>query len=241
MTSRLPGQRTGRTYTARDVLLSDKGVDYARGVILDATYCKDGGFTNYTQELRPGVILGKMATGLWCPCKLTSIASGTSGSGSSVSTTTFNVTDARHFQVADIISVPTAAGRISKVISAIDYTTNIITVSVAIANSLITTQQSGIGIENCIYPHSSDPATGCEIPRAVLNEHVNLIDVDDQTARDRTVAKAVIAGVVDDAMILGDLAACRAASDYRAGDTSNESTSRLGFLEHIIWADRSGF
>lgn len=228
--------RTGRTFTPRDVLISDKGVQYARGVVLDATYSYDGANTSYERELRPGVVLGRItSTGLWTPCKLTSIASGTSGSGSGASTTTFNVTDARHFQVGDIISVPTAAGRLTKTISAINYTTNVITVSVAIANSLITTVQSGISLSNCIYPHSSDPAAGCEIPRAILNEFVDLLDHDDNTARDRTVSQAVIAGIVDDALIYGDLAAVRAATD------DNISTSKLGFLDHILWADRQGF
>ena len=235
MTSRLPGQRTGRSYTPRNVLLQERGALYLPGgAVIDATYSYDGANTSYEREIRAGVVLGKLSSGMWAPCKLTSIASGTSGSGSGASTTTFNVTDARHFEVDDIISVPTTAGRLTRTISAINYTTNVITVSVAIVNGLTTTlAQPGVGIGNCIYPHSSDPATGVEVPRAILNEFVDLIDHDDNTARDRTIKNGVIAGIVDEDLILGDLAAIRAAQ-------AEQTTAPIAFLDKIIWADRNG-
>lgn len=234
MTSRLPGQRTGRTFTPRNVLLQERGALYSPGpLVLDATYCYDGANTSYERELRPGVVLGRLSSGMLAPCKLTSLAGGDSGSGSGASAVDLHVTDARHFQVGDVISVPTSAGRLSRTISAINYTTNVISVSVAIVNALITTTvQSGVGIGNCIYPHSSDGATGVQVPRFILNEFVDLIDHDDNTARDRSIKNALIGGIVNEDLIYGDLAAIRAAQ-------AEQTTAKIAFLDQIVWADQN--
>lgn len=236
MTSRLPGQRTGRTFTPRNVLLQERGALYSPGpLVLDATYCYDGANTSYERELRPGVVLGRLSSGMLAPCKLTSLvgSDNQSGSGTGKSASDLHVTDARHFQVGDVISVPTQGGRISKTISAINYTTNVITVSVAITGNLTTTlTQSGVGIGNCIYPHSSDGATGVEVPRFILNEFVDLIDHDDNTARDRSIKNALIGGIVNEDLIYGDLAAIRAAQ-------AEQTTAKIAFLDQIVWADQN--
>lgn len=205
------------------------------GVGLDSAHCYDGANTSYEQELRAGTVLGKItSSGKWTPCKLTSLTGGDSGSGTSHTATDLHVTDARHFQVGDIISVPTQNGRLTRTISAINYSTNVITVSVAITANLTTTVPNGVGIGNCIYPDPTDDAAGAGVPRAILNEFVDLIDHDDNTARDRGAAEVLVAAVVDNAMILGDIAAYRAASD------PNNKTPD-GYLQHIIFADRQGF
>ncbi len=232
----MPGQRDGRTPSPREILKSFKGVQrIPGGIILDATYCKDGGNTNYTQELRAGIVLGQLPSGMWAPCKRTSLAAGNSGSGSGVSVTTLQVTDARHFQVGDVISVPVSSGagvnsRIAATISSIDYTTNVITVSAPIVNNLVTGSGTD-GISDHIIIHANDTAqVGVSTPRAVLGEWVDLIDHDDNTARDKSAAEVYIAAVVDKDLILGDVAAIRAADD-----------GTNGFLRGIIWSDRQGF
>jgi hypothetical protein len=226
-----PGQRDGRTVTPRQILCSFDGVRrIPGGIFLDATYCKDGGNTSYTQELRAGVVLGQLPSGMWAPCKRTSLAAGNSGSGSGVSITTLNVVNAAHFQVGDIISIPCTNGRVAKTISAIDYDTNLITFSVALTNNLVTGGGTD-GISDHVIIHSDDTAqTGVSIARAILGEHVDLISHDDNTARDMSAAEVYIAGVVDEDLVLGDLAAIRAADNQTDGH-----------LRAIIWADRQGF
>lgn len=226
-----PGQRDGRTPAPRNILKSFKGVQrIPGGIFLDATYCKDGGNTGYTQELRAGIVLGQLPSGMWAPCKRTSLAAGNSGSGSGVSVTVLTVTDARHFQADDVISVPTAAGRIARTISSINYTTNEITVSSAIVNGLITGAGTD-GISDHIIIHANDTnQTGVSTPRAVLGEFIDLIDHDDNTARDKSAAEVYIAGVVDYDLMIGDIAAIRAADD-----------GTNGFLRGILWSDRQGF
>lgn len=230
----IPGQRDGRTPAPREILKSFDGVRrIPGGITLDATYCLDRGNTSYTQEMRAGIVLGQLPSGMWAPCKRTSIAAGNSGSGSGVSVTTIQVTNATHFQVGDVISVPitSAAGvnsRVARTISAISG--NVITVSVAIANNLVTGAGTD-GISDHIIIHSDDTAqTGVSTPRAILSEFVDMIDHDDNTARDKQTGGAIIAGVVDYDLILGDVAAIRAAD--------NETD---GHLRAIIWSDRQGF
>lgn len=231
-----PGQRTGRTVTPRQILTSFDGIiRIPGGIVLDATYCKDGGNTGYTQELRAGVVLGQLPSGMWAPCKRTSLSAGNSGSGSGVSVTTLNVTDARFFQVGDIISIPisSAAGvnsRVARTLTAVDYTNNVLTFAVALVNNLVTGSGTD-GISDHIIIHSDDTnQTGLSTPRAILGEHVDLVDHDDNTARDKTAGEVYVAAAVDYDLILGDRAA------YRAADNQVD-----GHLRQIIWSDRQGY
>lgn len=209
----LPGQRTGISTQPRNILMSEKNKQFiVGGIVIDATYAIDGANTGKTDELRPGIILAKItASNLWVPCKRTLVANSGSGSGSTGATEVF-VDDARHFKVGDEITINATSG---KIIGAIDYTTNKIT---------LTSVQTNLADGQVVYASGSALA-GAEIARAILNEHVKLMDLDDGTWRDKLVGEPIIAGYVNEDMILGDLAAVRAATNY---------------LDGILWSDRQG-
>lgn len=201
-TNPLPGFRSGRSVAPRQILKSSAGLDYVLGII-DATYAIDGKNTGYTDELRAGTIMARITSSkLWVPCKRTTVLSG----GGSV--TTCVLTDSRAFKVGDTITINGDA----ITITAIDYTTDTITWtgSVTIVNGEVVIGASGLA--------------GSEIPRAILNEFIKLKDEDD-TWRDKSFSMGVISGVVDNTMILGDLTAVRAATNY---------------LDNVLWADYQG-
>jgi len=202
MTSNLPGQRTGITSTPRNVLLSTKGLIYGRG-ILDASKAYDGANVGCEDEIRAGTPLGQItATKLWVPCKRTTV---TADGGAT--SETVPVVDARAFRVGDTISVGADTGL---TITSIDYSANEITVeeSFTFANSEAVVAEDGS--QTC---------------RGILNEFVKLRD-EDAVWRNKPFGLLILAGLVDPAMILGDLAAIR-------GDTNAE-------LRQILWADRQG-
>ena len=179
------GYREGRTITERDCLLDSKIVRYGRGK-LDATYAYDGANTDYEYELRPGTPLGRItASGLWRACARTKTT--TTGTVTSVV-----VTDARAFKVGDVITI---GGDTGITISAINYSTNTLTIA-------STTVASGDAV------FCEDGSATC---RGILNENINLKD-EDGVARDKSFSQMVILGYVDPNQILGDLAAIRAAS-----------------------------
>lgn len=222
MTRNLPGQRNVESITPRNILLSDHNVQRVPGGgVLDATYCHDGGNTTKEDELRPGIVLAKItATNLWAPCKRTTVSEGFSGSGSGNEGTSLNVVDARHFQVDDTITVVGASGSPTGItVSAVDYVNNVLTLATAVDNP-----PTG----GAVY---ADNTAGIEIPRCILNEFVDLQEgrKGETTKYDKSVSELIIQGLVDDDLILGDLAAIRALTP---GTDS--------FLEHILWGDRQG-
>lgn len=223
------GTRSGRTITPRNILMSSDGAFYLPGPnILDAgtaTYPRsnDGGNTNYTYELRAGWVMAQVtATKKWVPCKLTTIVSGGSGSGSGSGSTTIPVQNAAAFYAGETISIqPRQTGvtmaRITRVISSVDYTNNLIVVA---GNAI----QYGTGDE--VYATAfadGTTAAGAEIPRAILAETVWTKDLDDSinaaagTLYDKPV-QLLREGYINSDYALGDYSACRSTTtNYLAG------------------------
>lgn len=98
-TNPLPGSRTGRSVTPRQILQSTQGLDYVSGV-LDAANSYDGANTSYEDELRSGLVLARVtSTKKWVPCKRSkSSAAGTAS-------TALAVTDARAFKAGDTVTI----------------------------------------------------------------------------------------------------------------------------------------
>jgi hypothetical protein len=204
MTS-LPGQVTGQTYSPINVLSSAKGFVEGQGVI-DASKAYDGANTNYEDELRPGTPMARITSSkLWVPCKRTSVATGGGATAQAIP-----VVNARAFRVGDVISVGADSG---KTIASINYASNTITVS----DSAFTFADG----EAVIVADGSQTCLG------ILNEFVKLKDVHfDGLWRNKPFAHLILAGEVDYAQILGDLAAIR-------GDANAK-------LAQILWNDTQG-
>lgn len=235
--SMLGGTRVGRTVTPRQFLLRTGDEMYLPGpLVLDAgsaTYPRssDGGNTGYAWELRAGAIMAMLtASRKWVPCKLTTITGGGSGSGSGAGSTTVPVVDARFFIAGETVSVQTAlapgtAGtRVTRVISSVDYTNNLI----VLAGNPIQ-YNTGSTVYVTTLSDGSTSAAGVEIPRAILAQTVITKNLDDAvdaaagTLYDKPI-QLLYRGYVDVNYILGDYAAARdAATQHLLG---------------ILWGDR---
>lgn len=190
------GQRAGNTSTERNALFSVNGVMTFGGTI-DSANAYDGGNTGYETEIRAGTILAMVtSTKLWLPCKRTTVLSG----GGSV--TTCVLTDARAFKNGDVIDINGDA----ITITGITYSTNTITWSGS------TTIANGEAV-TCV---TSLP--GSEIPRGILNEFIKLMD-EDGVNRNKEFSQGVYGGAIRGSLVLGDLTACRAATNYLANIT----------------------
>lgn len=206
-----PGQRDGLTITPRNCLfegVSDGGVLYGAGVI-DDDNAYDGANTGKETEIRAGTPLAKItATGLWVPTKRTTVAeTGT--------VTALVVTDARAFKVGDVISVGSDT---SITITDIDYATNTLT----IASTAVVAGEAVI----------CTSLAGSEITRMILNQHIYLQTGKpfETTTVPKQFDKGIIRGLVNDDLILGDLAAIRAA----------EQAATVKYLAGILWSDYCG-
>lgn len=229
--SYLGGTRVGRTITPRNILKRTGDDFYLPGpCVLDAgtsTYRRsvDGGNTSYTNELRAGCIMAQItASKKWVPCKRTTVAAAGSGSGSGAGSAVMPVVNAAFFVVGEIITITgTSAGTITKTITAIDYTNNLITFSGAIQYN------TGAQVYTSTLSDGATSAAGAEIHRAILSETVwtnNLEDPNDAaigTLYDKPI-QLLYRGYVDNNYILGDYAACRDATTQ--------------YLTGILWDDR---
>lgn len=185
MTSQLPGREAGRTIVDREISYGGVPLEYhAGGAVMNASKAIDGGNTGYTYEIRAGWPLGRItATGLLVPCKRTQVnQSGATG-------TAFIVDNAAAFRVGDTISVGADTG---KVISAIDYTTNTITVggSFTFADNEAVVAEDGS--QTCI---------------GFLGEFLRLRNADNTADQNQAVSKLVVGGVVNQSYLLGDITA----------------------------------
>lgn len=98
-TNPLPGSRTGRSVSPRQILASSSGVDYVSGV-LDSANAYDGANTNYEDELRSGLILARVtSTKKWLPCKRSK------ATGNGTASTSLAVTDARAFKAGETLTI----------------------------------------------------------------------------------------------------------------------------------------
>lgn len=201
----VPGVRIGPNRTNRNCLWNDDGLMTVQGTI-DSGNAYDGANTGYVTELRAGTPLAVItATKKFVPCKRTTVTPAGGATSADVP-----VVDARAFKVGDVITV---GGDTSKTITAINYSTNTITVS-----------GGSFTFANDEAVFATTPA-GSATCRGILNEHVVLRD-EDGTDRDKQVSQIVVGGGVRSGQILGDLAAIRA-------DTSAQ-------LSQIAWDDRQG-
>lgn len=196
----VPGYREGRTYTPRNVTWDQKNLVVIGGIIVSTAI--DGGNTGYTDELREGLIMGQItASKKWRPCPRTLV----NGSGT---LTALVVDDARAFIAGDVITVGADTGI---TVSAVDYTTNTLTIaSTTVLDGEVVFAEDGSGTA-----------------RAILGEFVKMKSTDDNTARDRSTGRLIVAGCVNDDIVLGDLTAVRAATGM--------------YLNHVIWSDQQGY
>lgn len=99
----LPGMRSGRTVTPRQIYADSPGLERVHlvpgGGQIDATYAYDGGNTSYETELREGTIMARItASRQWVPCKRSKTAA-------AATSTSLVVTDARAFKAGETISI----------------------------------------------------------------------------------------------------------------------------------------
>jgi hypothetical protein len=210
--NQLPGQRDILSTTPRDCLYSPHGAIFARGVI-DSTYAYDGSNTTKEDEIRAGTPLARITSSkLWVACKRTTIAVGSSSA--SVPSAAISVVDARAFKAGDTITVNATTGC---TISSVNYSTNVITLSAALDVDL--------AVGNPVF--ASGSLAGAEICRGILNETIRLLDDKPYGTLwyDRSFSMLVVHGFVNPDLILGDIAAIRAATNH---------------LNGIVWADEQG-
>lgn len=192
---------------------------------------RDGGHTNYGHILRAGCIMAQItaAPQKWVPCKLTTVTGGGSGSGSGAGSAVIPVVDARFFIVGETISVqPRETGktpvRITRVISAVDYANNLITV----AGGAIQ-YNTGDEVYVVTFSDGTTSAAGVEIPRGILVRGVS--------TKHTTDIRAAAAGT----LYPKPIQIYRKAyinSDYALGDYAACRATAVNHLGGIQWSDR---
>lgn len=226
MGNQLPGWTSGLTVSDRKIMWAPTGKEIVTDVVLDGTYGIDGSNTGYTYDLRAGCLLA-MSTVLkkYVPVKRTRTktfaSSGTSSQAGDRSVVP--VDNAAFFRVGDTISVVAPSGTVqsSLTITAINYTTNQITVDEPII----------FAADSAVYASGTNLA-GMEIVRGILLDFVRLRTVDNTAAADVT-ARMLVNGGVNYAMLLGDYAACR------AWDTANPTLASVSMLSNFDIFDPS--
>ena len=212
VSQRVPGQYSGTEFSNRNPLWSQNGLRVVGGTI-DAANSYDGAHTNFEQAFRPGTILARItASKLWVPCKRTQA----NGAGSSA--TALIVDDARAFIAGETLQIGSTTG----VISSVNYSTNTITLTAA------KTWSDNDVVYTITLKDGSTSAAGAEIGRAILDEHIDCVDRLPgvaTAAKNSGFGRGLVAGGVDQAQCLGDIAAIRAA------------TNKLGFIQ---FADDAG-
>jgi hypothetical protein len=208
----MPGQRTvDAGTTPRAILMNTEGtIPLVGPLVIDSVNAYDGGNTNRVDELRAGMLMAQItASKKWVPCKRTRA----NGAGSSA--TALIVTDARAFKVGEKLQVGSNA---NCVISAINYSTNTITLSATKTwSDLDVVYATTLG-------DGTTTAAGAETCRGVLKEGVRLLSgvVFETTWVDKP-ATILAGGYFNSSYILGDLAAIKA-------DTAAK-------LSQCIWSD----
>lgn len=175
----IPGYESLETFTPREFLYSlEKYKIKPGGVQLDGTNGKDGGNTN-TYDIRGGWLLGRITTtGKYVPLKRTRV------NMTGATATDIVVDNAAPFVVGDVITI---GGDTGLTISAIDYTTNTITIaSTTVADNDAVFAEDGSG--TC---------------RGILGEFARLRNYLNTAAADKTVT-LITGGVINTAGLLGD-------------------------------------
>lgn len=207
----LPGIKTSRTYTPRDVLLTDIGAEYLAGSrkVIDASNSRDPDNTGNVDVLRPGLFMSKIeSTGLYAPTIIDYIetaygAGVTSFTLSAAAATELNRryggTGAEEFYVAgmstNVFSDETALPSMEGIThTAIDTTTGVVTCS-ALQNE---------------YPYGflviageavRTPSLGQLTNTVILNDTIKVTDVDGNNV-DVAFPRFLIAGQINTARLI---------------------------------------
>lgn len=183
MSQHLAGFATGNTASPREALLCSEGTIQVP-ILLDSG-AFDGGNTGKTGEIRAGWLLGRLsASNRFVPCKRTRA----NGSGST--SVTLIVDNAAAFKVGDSV---TLAGTNSTAVSAINYSSNTLTLAVSRSWSDDAVIASG---------------DGASVPRGVLLDNVTMQQSDESAASHKS-AGMLIQGAVKVAKLLGDVSSIR--------------------------------
>lgn len=192
MGASIPGYKAGRSVQPREIryaMEKNEGLYLPGGGLFDKGYA-DNANTGYTHELRAGLFAGKStATGKWRPLARTQVLGPVPGTA----ITEIPVDDASAFKVGDVITV---GGDTGNTVTAVNYTTNTVTVSAAI----IVADNEPVFAEG-----------GAGVAMGILDDHLVLQD-EDGVAVDK-VGKILIDGKVDYNMLLGDVDAIIATWD----------------------------
>lgn len=208
MTAPIIGERSGRTYTPKTLLRDTKLTRYERGILGSATLYdgKSDHGSAYPYMLEVGTLLSRVtATSKLSPLKLTAL------NGAASADTDLVVDESRFFQVGDTITV----GTTDSTITAIDYTTDTLTVDTA------TTESDGAVVK------ARGDLAGAEIPIGILDEFVDGENPSSRAVEDRQVGKMLIWGFVIDSSVVGDLTQGQAISGNKLGNIFFQSDHGL--------------
>jgi len=178
----LAGYEAGASITPREIQFSvEDGQLKPGGIVINGTLGIDGG-NSITNEIRAGWLMGQItATGLWTPCKRTQV------NLASATVTALIVDNSYPFVVGDDISVGADTGI---EITAINYATHTLTIaSTAVVDNEVVVAEDG-----------------SEICRGVLASWAKLRNRENDALANAS-AQLFIAGKVDQANLLGDVAA----------------------------------
>lgn len=200
-----PGQRVvDAGATPRQIFMSTHNIVEMPGPIwIDGTNSIDGKNTGRVDEIRAGMLMAQVtASKKWVPCKRTQA----NGLGSTA--TALIVDNASAFIVGETLQIGSTTG----VISAINYGTNTITLSA-------TKSWSDNDVVYAItLKDGATSAAGAEICRAVLTQTKRLLTgIAYETNQVDKEGVLICAGYLNTTMILGDLAAILAATNYLKG------------------------
>lgn len=211
--SEKPGQRIiDAGTTPRQILMSTHNVVELPGQIyIDGTNSQDGANTNRVDELRAGWLMAQItASKKWVPCKRTQ------ANGAGVAATALIVDNAGAFQVGETLQIGSTTG----VISAINFTTNTITLTVAKSwsdNDVVYTTTLKDGTTS---------AAGVEIARAILSQSVRLLTgIPYESTQVDKEGVLLARAYINSTMVLGDRAAITA-------------TGITNYLSGLSWSDQ---
>lgn len=210
MPASVPGMRSGRTVTPRNIFFDKPSQAHVVSGTIDNDLAYDAG-NDVTTELREGTIMARLTSSKkWCPCLRTKVTSNGGATSADIP-----VDDARHFQVGMEITV---GGDTGKTISSINRSTNTITVS----DSAFTFANND-DVTATTFPDGLTSCAGAELARGVLAEVVDVYDHDSRTNVDRQTGK-----IVDQGNLL---------SDSVIGSNLTEILASTHNLDHIKFYD----
>lgn len=206
-----PGQRIiDAGMTPRQILMSTFDcVELPGPIWIDGTNAGDGSNTGRVDEIRAGWLMAQITgSKKWVPCKRTQ------ANGAGVTSTTLIVDNAAAFLVGETLQIGSTTG----IISAINYSTNTITLTATKSWS------DNDVVYTITFKDGATSAAGVEIARAVLLESVRLLTgIPYETTQVDKEAAIVSQAYINSTMVLGDKAAVLAVTNY---------------LAHIMWSDQ---